>query len=398
MEMQVPPFNPWDSSEIRYTAPWEVYTESRDHFGRFDKFFEKNQGLDSTTKVVALKSSPFVVSLLSYTGIQRLFMCSGIILSSNGINGDFSSTILTSTSLLKCPTRKHAIANNIKVDVYLADGSLHEGQIVGHDFHYNLAVISIKPDSCLKIATIGNIDGSTVGSARGSTSFQLLPPRDSAVKLSPDLTVVALGRYHDHPYHIMAAPGALRFVDSDLDCGDLLVTDCQITKNGIGGPIITCSGCVLGISFYESEHTPFLPINIALKCLEHLQTNRKVPRPWLGVKLFDFDIASLSELDMLRQTFPTLVEGAVIRQVESESPASRAGLCIGDVVVQLDEKPVSKTLQFKGLLLDKGNKPLQVIVKRAGISVPLTLTVVPERPRKKNRWPIPSKRLIHTSA
>ena len=58
-----------------------------------------------------------------------------------------------------------------QIDVYLANGELYEGQIMGHDFHYNLAEVSIKSRNFLKPAIIGNIDEQVVDPLGGSRSF-----------------------------------------------------------------------------------------------------------------------------------------------------------------------------------------------------------------------------------
>ncbi|KMT01865.1 hypothetical protein BVRB_9g209860 [Beta vulgaris subsp. vulgaris] len=103
----------------------------------------------------------------------------------------------------------------IKVDVYLFDRSLCDGEILGLDFHYNVAAIRVKSDVQLRTAVMGNLDDYTECRARfGAASFHLPPHRDTAasrglIKLCPGMPVIALGRYHNHPCHIMAAPGKL---------------------------------------------------------------------------------------------------------------------------------------------------------------------------------------------
>ncbi|VFQ95032.1 unnamed protein product [Cuscuta campestris] len=391
-DLPAPRFNPWKRAEP-LSLPWDTRDERRDHFGRFDQYVQANQGLDFVTKSAALQASSCVVSLISFSGPNHLFTCSGIVIKCDNVDDGFCYTILTSASLLRGSSHKSVLPDDLKVDVYLSNRSLCRAEVESYDFHYNVCSLSFKSTACLQIAVIGNIDGSSMAPMRthSSRSFQLVPHRETAVDLSSQMDVIALGRYHDPPYHIMAAPGVLRLEDSGLDCEDLLMTSCRITKNGIGGPVISYSGCVIGISYYKSVFTPFLPINIALRCLEHLRTSSKVPRPWLGLKLSDLHTLRLGELEKINQTFPQLVEGVVVTEVEPESPASHAGLCRGDVIVQLDRMPVTRTLKFKGLVLDKANGPLEVIVKRVGCETPLTLTLSPQRPKRRNRWPIPKE-------
>ena len=127
-----------------------ISTQKLHHFGKFDDYFE-NKHLDWKTKRAALDASPFVVALISYTGIiviiiviviimqtndfffvlirhsfpsdccwisgsQRLFICSGTIISSYAADGGFLGTILTSASLLRSPTIQDSVADDIKVE------------------------------------------------------------------------------------------------------------------------------------------------------------------------------------------------------------------------------------------------------------------------------------------
>lgn len=354
--------------------------------------------LDCKTKRAALVASPFVVCLTSYTGAQRLFICSGTVVHSYGVDGEYFSTVLTSATLIRCPKKEDAIADDIKVDVRLFDHSLCEGEILGYDFHYNVAAIRIKSDVRLQTAVIGNLDDYTECLVRSGRSppFQLVSHRDTTtsselIKLCPGMAVIALGRYNDDPYHIMAAPGKLILKDCGLDCGELVMANSEITKNGIGGPLINYSGCVIGLNFYRAAYTPFLPINIALKCLEHLLKYREVPQPWLGLEISDLDTTELGDLEKLIQSSPNTLSGVFVRKVESRSPASDAGISPDDIIIQIDGIHVESSLKFTSVLLDKAKEPFELVVKRAGSSTPLTLPVLPLSSRKLNRWPLPEE-------
>ncbi|KAK1352279.1 PDZ domain-containing protein [Heracleum sosnowskyi] len=399
-------FNPWRRNFDRIRSG--ICSHYGNHFGKFDDYLENNMFLDWNTKRAALDASPFVVALTSYTGPQRLFICSGTIVNSYGANGEFFGTILTSATLLRSPTSEDSVADDIKVDVYLFDRSVCEGEILGYDFHHNVAAIRIKSDVQLQTAVIGTLDDNMEHHARfGDTAFHLgrhrdTPTRQRLIKLCPGMAVIALGRYFDDPYHIMAAPGELitqdsgfprwsRTRDSKLDCGELVMACSKITKNGIGGPLINYSGCVIGLNFYGLARTPFLPINIALKCLEHLLNYREVPRPWLGLELLDLDMIELRELEKLIHISPDTLSGVLVRKVELRSPASDAGICTEDIIIQIDGKHVGSPLEFTSVLLDKAKEPREVIVKRAGGVAPLTLTVHPQSAGKLNRWPLPEE-------
>ncbi|KAL6561196.1 hypothetical protein OROMI_016797 [Orobanche minor] len=388
-------FNPWRRSFDRIRSG--IFFAKVNHFGKFDDYVDVNKYLDWNTKRAALDASPFVVALTSHIGCQRLFICSGTIVNSYGANGEFFGTILTSATLLRCPTTEDSVADDIKVDVYLFDRSVFEGEILGYDFHYNVAAIRIKSNVQLQTAVIRNLDNSMECHARfGDMSFHLArhretPTSQGLIKPCPGMAVIALGRYYDDRHHIMAAPGKLIMEDSGLDCRELGMACCEITKNGIGGPLIDYSGCVIGLNFYSLGRTPFLPINIALKCLEHLLKYREVPRPWLGLELSDLDTLELGESEKIIHISPATLSGVLVRKVELRSPAYDAGVCTDDIIVQIDGKHVGSSSEFTSVLLDKAKEPTEVIVKRAGSIAPLTLTVLPQSTKELNRWPLPEE-------
>ncbi|XP_062026354.1 putative protease Do-like 14 [Rosa rugosa] len=76
----------------------------------------------------------------------------------------------------------------------------------------------------------------------------------------------------------MAAPGIFS-IDAcmysigacNFDCKELMRADCNISKCGVGGPLINMYGQVIGINFYDLFYTPFLPIDIVRKCLKHFE-------------------------------------------------------------------------------------------------------------------------------
>ncbi|XP_074344594.1 putative protease Do-like 14 [Apium graveolens] len=389
-------FHPWRRKINRIRSG--IRFQKVNHFGKFDDYLDANFNLDWNTKRAALDASPFVVALISYSGPQRLFICSGTIVDSYAADAGFSATILTSATLLRCPKAEDDLADDLKVNVYLFDQSMCEGEILGYDFHFNVAAIRIRSTVQLQTAIIGNLDNSMQYHSRfGDISFHLGRHRETPtgrrlIKLCPGMAVIALGRYYDDPYHIMAAPGKLITQHSKLDCGELVMACSEITKNGIGGPLINDSGCVIGLNFYSVARTPFLPINIALICLDHLLKYREVPRPWLGLELSDLDTIEIGELEKLIHSSPDTLSGVLVRKVELRSPASDAGICTYDIIIQIDGKHVGSYLEFTSILLEKAKERMEVIVKRAGSVAPLTLTILPQTAGKLNQWPLPAER------
>ncbi|XP_011013773.1 PREDICTED: uncharacterized protein LOC105117720 [Populus euphratica] len=234
-----------------------------------------NKDLDIDSKIAALKVSLSVVCLLSRTGGKNLCRCSGTVvecerkqeIGGGGGGGEFVATILTSANLLRFPaySRYTFLAPDITVEVYLSKGKPLKGQVLGYDFHYNLAIIQITTDYPLPTAILTDID----------VSMPLTP--------TPLLTD--------------SKPFGLRPHTVDSSLFKLRGGD----KVYIGGPLINCDGEVIGIVFHYDGYAAFLPINIASRCMQLLKRDRGVCHPWLGMTLTNSYAAKASVLEEIIQ-------------------------------------------------------------------------------------------------
>lgn len=89
--------------------------------------------------------------------------------------------------------------------MYTCDGTGYKGEVISHDFHYNLAAIRFKSETPLATATLARVDDS-VSIASIPQSFQLRAHSRSS-NLVPGDKVIALGRYFAKDFDIMAAYG-----------------------------------------------------------------------------------------------------------------------------------------------------------------------------------------------
>ncbi|KAH7865891.1 hypothetical protein Vadar_012741 [Vaccinium darrowii] len=397
-EEKMASFSPWKRGRPEVWGPRQIVQHS--FLEEFDTFTYANMDLDIDTKRAAMKASPFVVSLVSLSGGKPLFMGSGTIVDCEEVNGAHlsTSTILTSASLLRTSAESDALPNDIKVEVYLSDGTLLDGQVYACDFHYNLALIKVESDAMVQPASLRNLDDSIsihpceIQNGVGSKSFQLRPHSD-LFRLFPGDDVVALGRYFEEPHDIMVAPGKFSLDLCEFDCKELFRANCKISKCGIGGPLINRYGEVIGVNFYDLLCTPFLPINIALKWLENFKKNGRFCRRWLGMQMTHLCAARLRQLEKIIQKFPNISKGVLVEEVIEGSPAERAGICEGDVIVRCAGKDVGGFLEFCGIIWDKKKESVKLVVIRSTSGARLKLKVKLEEasPDKFYRWPIPEE-------
>ncbi|XP_015694388.1 uncharacterized protein LOC102722405 isoform X2 [Oryza brachyantha] len=195
------------------------------------------------SKKVALNTSRSVVSLASFKGEERFFVCTGIFIDFNGS----TSRVLTSASLVRISADENKIADNLKIQVYLPNKRLAEGKLQHYNLNYNMAVVSINGFRCLRTAELHN-------------QMQIKPTRE----------VVAIGRIFESG-KLMATSGILSDKESNLDCRELMISTCKITKAGIGGPLIDFDGDFVGMNFYGTEETHYLPRLMIQKLLKHFE-------------------------------------------------------------------------------------------------------------------------------
>jgi serine protease Do len=214
-------------------------------------------------------------------------------------------------------TNNHVVENADQIKVKLANGKEYDGKIVGRDPKTDLALIKIKASSDLQPLNLGNSDNLKVGSwvvAVGSP-FGL------------EQTVTA---------GIVSAKG--RVIGSG-PYDNFIQTDASINPGNSGGPLINMKGEVVGINtaiIASGQGIGFaIPINMAKEIAPQLQEKGHVTRGWLGVSIQEVTPALAKSFDLKEK------KGALVAQVISGSPAEKAGIEQGDVIVEFDGKEVT---------------------------------------------------------
>ncbi|KAL6509987.1 hypothetical protein OROHE_020604 [Orobanche hederae] len=349
--------------------------------------FPFNEWIDLGTKEAALIVSPSLVSLISYSGDEPIFWASGFCIESYNTNGIHFNNLLTSASLL-CQAN-NSPPHGFKVVVILPNGKRCHGDVINFDMHFNVAIIRIELPTPLPCAILKRIDDSIQSFQSGSH----LVPHSSLFKLVPGNPLAALARFHVSPYSLMTAPGKFSIEPCDLDCRELLRLNAKISKFGIGGPIVNHFGEVVGISFYAEEFVPFLPINVVCKWWEDVKTKKLYPKHCLGIQVSRLLSASSYQLLQIFQKFPTISKGINVEEVTEDSPASLAGICCGDVIVQFAGETVQSSMELLEAAWDKAGKRVDLTVLRSsdGARLNLSMVVGGLSPEQYNEWPLPQE-------
>lgn len=364
------------SSEITHWAAFCSETPNRWKFNDLDS----NVNLNSATKLAALKISSSVVSLVSLSGGNELFQCTGTIVESNYT----SAVILTSAHLVRCSSGGCSVAPDLKIVVHLSGAQSFDGELIVCDFHYHLAAIKIQPYAQLTPASVAYVndslpmDPSQISYLVGWKSTALRPHSNSFI-LIPGDSVIAVGRYFEAPYQLMAAPGMFRsnWNGFGFDCKELFKASCKITRSGTGGPLVNCFGDVIGLCFQCGRLTPFLPINIVLAWWKQYKKYGELRRPWLGMQLINLNLADLEVLEIITRDFPNVSRGIYVVEVTPGSCADAAGIKHDDVIIEFGGRAVGSVVELVEESWKKVGEVVEVVVVRAegGLSLQLSMTV-----------------------
>lgn len=223
-------------------------------------------------------------------------------------------------------TNNHVVegVDKITVKVYGKGGEReYEVVSVASDPDVDLALLKIEPEEPLVPAELGDSDA-----------------------LRPGEWVIAIGNpfglEHTVTVGVVSATGRRKVPVRSLT--DFIQTDAQINVGNSGGPLVDIHGRVVGINtFIWQERSAWLgtpagfaiPINTAKKVLPVLLKGERPQRGYLGVQ-----VTQPTEADSVTAGAPVGV-GAIVRQVEEDSPAQKAGIEMGDIITAIDGKPVA---------------------------------------------------------
>ena len=250
-------------------------------------------------------------------------------------------------------TNAHVVDQVDRVEVTLADGRQLDGQVVGTDTVTDLAVVRIQDGHRLQAASLGDSEALEVG--------------DWAIALGSPYGLertVTLGIISSLHRDI----NTLGFADKRLD---LIQTDAAINPGNSGGPLINAAGEVVGINTLVRSGPGAglgfaIPINLARGVADQLSRGSAVVHPYLGLQLVPLTARRARDNNHDPDALLQLPErdGALVQRVIEDSPAEKAGLRRGDLVVAIGDQPVD---QPRDLLQQ---------VEHSVVDQPLDLTVI----------------------
>ncbi len=249
-------------------------------------------------------------------------------------------------------TNQHVVENVKEVQVILADGTQQAARIVGTDLYADLAVLKVDgvPPA---VAELGNSD--------------LVVPGEMVIAIGSPLgdfrNTVTLG--------VISATGRSIDTGQGYQIENLIQTDAAINQGNSGGPLVNLNGQVIGINTLVvrssgtgaiAEGLGFaIPINTAREVAEQIIQKGYVSRPYLGIRwqLVTPRVAAIYNLG---------VEwGVYVSQVFADSPAAKAGLRRGDIIVQIGDVQLDEQHSYiNALYRYQAGDEIAVVVWREG--------------------------------
>jgi len=264
-------------------------------------------------------------------------------------------------------TNYHVVERATDIQVSIGDGKdkkTYPGKVIGKDVRTDLAVIEIKGKKGeeFPVAPLGDSDKIRVG--------------EWAIAVGSPF-----GLEHTVTVGVISAKRQNVAIQT-RNYEDLIQTDASINPGNSGGPLLNIKGEVIGIN--TAIFTPSggfvgvgfaIPINKAKEILSDLIEKGKVIRGWLGVRIQDIT-------DELAKSFGLSgKEGALVSEVISGSPAEKAGIKRGDVIVQVGDKRVSNSNELRSLIgrtPPEKKVPVRVIRGKNELVIDVVLGKAPE--------------------
>jgi serine protease Do len=255
-------------------------------------------------------------------------------------------------------TNNHVIDGAVDINVTMSDRRVFPAKLIGRDPMTDLAVLKIDASNLPNV------------------------PFGDSTKLRPGQTVLAFGNPYGFRFTVTRGiVSALNRPNPDVSDrrkpGQFIQTDAAINPGNSGGPLVNAHGEVIGINtFLISDSGTFsgmgfaIPTQIVRPIVNQIMRNGKVTHAYMGIGINDVTPENSKFFQMSK------AQGAVVSEVQPDSPGAKAGMKVGDVITKLDGRDVSDAGQLQvevGQLQPGTTIHLDVLRDGKSITVPVTI-------------------------
>ena len=248
-------------------------------------------------------------------------------------------------------TNSHVIGRAGEIEVTFADSKSYKASLLGQDRFSDVALLKIEgAGKSLQPIEQGNSSSVAVG------QFVLALANPFGEKVGATFGIITNAS--------ATMGGRMPWADN------VIVTDTKLNPGYSGGPLIDASGKMIGMnSAYFANRGIAIPINALIDIVKSLASEGSIKRAYLGI------VSNTLELSQDLAAEIQQDEGLIVLSVESGTPAKKAGVAVGDIVVKLDSKPVRNFYDLRKILTSKAiGKPTTLSVLRGEKLTELTVT------------------------
>lgn len=235
-------------------------------------------------------------------------------------------------------TNHHVVDGAKKLVVTLSNDEQTEAEVLGSDEYLDLAVIRIDEEYVTQVATIGNSENSEVGD-----------------------TIFTVGTPVGYEYRGTVTRGTLsgknRMVSVSITSTEdwmmkVLQIDAAINPGNSGGPLLNINGEVIGINSLKLVEDTIegmgfaIPIEYAMNYVDNLEKGEDLERPYIGINMLN----ATETYQLFKQGIQldsSIESGVVVLSTVNDSPADKAGLEKGDVILKIGSKEVENVAYLK---------------------------------------------------
>lgn len=301
------------------------------------------------------KVGPAVVTVISQVPVQSPFGQAG----TQEVTG--SGVIVSDQGYIL--TNNHVVEGATQVTVVLADGTQLDASIVGTDQYADLGVLRVASGTKMPaVASLGNSD-----------------------TLKPGETVIAIGSPLGD-FKNTVTMGVISATGRSIDTGQgyqlsgLIQTDAAINHGNSGGPLVNLAGQVIGLNTLvvrnsgttdQAEGLGFaIPSNTVNVLADQLITDGKVSRPYLGIS-WGWVTPQIAQFYSLPVQW-----GVYVTQVDTNSPAQKAGLRRGDIITKIGSISLDNEHPYINALFNYSpGQTITITVTRGERSVDVEVTL-----------------------